>query len=72
MRFNPLAAVLILFLATLGGVATSVADELAPLSADWLTDLPSVGATSLAQLESIALSDNPTLRQAEMRRASCG
>ena len=69
MRFNPFAAVLISLLVTLGQV-TSVADEPAPLPADWPTD-----GMSLAQLESIALTDNPTLRQAEMRvraaRAKC-
>lgn len=67
MRFNPLMAALILLLVTLGGVATSVADEPAPLPDVWPADGLPAAEISLAQLESIALSENPTLRQAEMR-----
>jgi cobalt-zinc-cadmium efflux system outer membrane protein len=62
MRFYSFAAVLIFSLIILGHTATSVADEPA-------------GGMSLVELESIALAENPTLRQAEMRvraaRANC-
>ncbi len=75
MKFNPFAAVLILLLVTLGRVTTSAADEPAPLPDDWPTDDRPADAMSPAQLESIALAENPTLRQAEMRvraaRAKC-
>ncbi|HYW79928.1 MAG TPA: TolC family protein [Thermoguttaceae bacterium] len=75
MRFYPLAAVLILLSVTLGRVATSAADESAPLPVGWLAELPPADEVSLGELESIALAENPTLRQAEMRvraaRAKC-